>query len=244
MWTIFRKDIAHYFSQLIAYIVVGVFILVLGLLMWVFPDFSILYYNYASLDQLFSIAPILFAFIIPALTMRSFSEEIQFGTLETLITKPLSEYQIVLGKYFAGVVMAMVCLIPSLLYYYSVYELGSPKGNIDSGAVLGSYLGLIMLSSSFVSIGIFGSAISKNQVSAFLISTFICFALYYGFYYLSKLPFFFGSMDDLIQRIGMDFHYNSISKGYLDSRDIIYFLSVNVFFLYLTNHWLKNRLFS
>lgn len=243
MWTIFRKDISHYFSQLIAYIVVGIFIFILGLLMWVFPDFSILYFNYASLDQVFGITPILFAFIIPALTMKSFSEEIQSGTLEILLTKPLTETQIVLGKFFAGLFMALVCLLPSLLYFYSVYQLGSPKGNIDTGSVIGSYIGLIFLASSFVAIGILGSAISRNQVSSFLLSTFLCFALFYGFYYFSKLPIFFGKTDDLIQRIGMEFHYNNINKGSLDSRDIIYFISVTLFFLYLTVHWIKNRLF-
>lgn len=243
MWSIFRKDISQYFSQLIAYIVVSIFILTLGLLMWVLPDFSILEYNAASLDQLFGVAPLLFAFIIPALTMRSFSEEIQSGTLEILITKPLSESQIVLGKFLAGVFMAAICLLPSLLYFYSVYQLGSPVGNIDTGAVFGSYMGLIFLAGGFVSIGIFGSAISKNQVSAFLISTFFCFLLFYGFYYFSKLPIFFGKTDDIIQRLGMDFHYNSISKGAIDTRDVIYFVSVILFFLYLTIHWLKNRLF-
>ncbi len=243
MWTLFKKDISQYFSQLIAYIVVSIFILTLGLLMWVLPDFSILEYNAASLDQLFGIAPVLFAFIIPALTMRSFSEEIQAGTLEILITKPLSETQIVFGKFLAGLFMAIICLLPSLLYFYSVYQLGSPKGNIDTGAVIGSYLGLIFLAAGFVSIGIFGSAISKNQVSAFLISTFLCFILFYGFYYFSKLPIFFGKTDDIIQRLGIEFHYNSMSKGAIDTRDVIYFLSVISCFLYFTIHWLKNRLF-
>ncbi|NOT37966.1 MAG: ABC transporter permease subunit [Saprospiraceae bacterium] len=243
MWTIFRKDISHYFSQLVAYIVVGIFILILGLLMWVFPDFSILYFNYASLDQVFAIVPVLFSFIIPALTMRSFSEEIHSGTLEILLTKPLTETQIVLGKFLAGLFMTLICLLPSLIYFYSVYQLGSPKGNIDTGAVTGSYIGLILLAASFVAIGIYGSVISKNQVSAFLISTFICFTLFYGFYYFSKLPIFFGKTDDLIQRIGMDFHYNNISKGAIDTRDIIYFGSVIFFFLYLSIHWIKNRLF-
>ncbi|MFN8280908.1 MAG: ABC transporter permease subunit [Saprospiraceae bacterium] len=243
MWTIFKKELSNYFSLLIAYIVIGIFVVVLGLLMWVFPDFSLLYFNYASLDQLFSVAPFLFLFVIPALSMRSFSEEIHTGTLESLLTKPISESEIVFGKFFACLSMVMICLIPSLFYFYSVYQLGTPIGNIDTGAVLGSYIGLLFLASALVSIGIFCSAIAKNQVSAFLIAVLTGYAMYYGFYFVSKLPVFVGRVDDLIQRMGMEFHYNSISRGYLDSRDLIYFSGIIFFFLWLTIQWIKNRLF-
>ncbi len=243
MWTIFTKEISNFFSLLIAYIVIAIFIIILGLLMWVFPDFSILYFNYASLDQLFSVAPLLFLFIIPALCMRTFSEEIHLGTLESLLTKPITETQIVMGKFMAVVLMTLICLVPSLFYFYSVYQLGSPPGNIDTGAVLGSYIGLFFLACSFVSVGIFCSAISKNQVSAFLIAVLLSFALYFGFYYFSKLPIFFGKIDDIVERFGMEYHYNSISRGYLDTRDVVYFLSINFLFLWLTIHWIKNRLF-
>ncbi|MEO6189719.1 MAG: ABC transporter permease subunit [Saprospiraceae bacterium] len=243
MWTVFNKEISSFFSLLIAYIVIGIFILILGLLMWVFPDFSILYFNYASLDQLFNVAPLLFLFIVPALCMRTFSEEIHLGTLESLLTKPLSEVQIVLGKFLACLTMTLICLLPSLFYFYSVYQLGAPKGNIDIGAVLGSYLGLVFLAASFVSIGVFSSAISKNQVSAFLIAILLSFAFYYGFFYISKLPIFFGRIDDIIQRFGMDYHYNSISGGKLDSRDLIYFISIIFLFNWLSFIWIKNRLF-
>ncbi len=243
MWSIYKKEISNYFSLLIAYIVIGIFILLLGLLMWVFPDFSILYYNYASLDQFFNIAPMLFVFIIPALSMRTFSEEIHLGTLESLLTKQLTESEIVLGKFIACLVMTLICLAPSLFYFYTVYELGSPKGNIDTGAIIGSYIGLIFLAAGFVSIGIFSSAISRNQVSAFLIAIMLSFLFYYGFYFISKIPIFFGKVDDIVERFGMEYHYNSISKGFLDSRDLIYFASLTFIFIWLTILWIKKRLF-
>ncbi|MBK9271709.1 MAG: gliding motility-associated ABC transporter permease subunit GldF [Saprospiraceae bacterium] len=243
MWIIFLKEISAFFSSLIGYMVIAVFLMLMGLLMWVFPDTSILYYNEASLDQLFSIAPIILLFMIPAVTMRSFSEELQSGTLEILITKPISESQIVLGKYFASLVLAIITLLPTLFYYYSVHRLGSPVGNLDSGAIAGSYIGLFFLAASFTSIGLYGSTLNKNQIISFLFSILMCFLFYYGFYFLSKLPLFYGKTDDIVAMIGMDFHYNSMSKGKLDSRDFIYFLSIIGFFLWLTIYWIKNRLF-
>ncbi|MBK7881048.1 MAG: gliding motility-associated ABC transporter permease subunit GldF [Saprospiraceae bacterium] len=243
MWTIFRKEISGFFSLLIGYVVIGIFILIMGLMMWVFPDYSILYFNYASLDQLFIMAPIIFMFMIPAITMRSFSEEIQNGTLEILITKPITETQIVLGKFFACLGLVAIALLPTLFYFYSVYQLGSPVGNMDTGAVIGSYIGLLFLAASCTAIGLFISAVSKNQIIAFLLAICLIFIFYYGFYFFSKLPIFFGKTDDVIQRIGMDYHYNSISRGSLDSRDIIYFLSLIGLFIWLNISWLKNRFF-
>ncbi|MBK8403392.1 MAG: ABC transporter permease [Saprospiraceae bacterium] len=243
MWTIFTKEISGFFSLLIGYVVIGIFILIMGLMMWVFPDYSILYFNYASLDQLFIMAPIIFMFMIPAITMRSFSEEIQNGTLEILIIKPITEAQIVLGKFFACLSLTAIALLPTLFYFYSVYQLGAPVGNIDTGAVMGSYIGLLFLAAACTSIGLFSSAISRNQIIAFLLAICLIFIFYYGFYFFSKLPIFFGKTDDIIQRIGMDFHYNSISRGSLDSRDIIYFFSLIGFFIWLNISWLKNRFF-
>ncbi|HQX44059.1 MAG: gliding motility-associated ABC transporter permease subunit GldF [Saprospiraceae bacterium] len=243
MWTIFTKEISGFFSLLIGYVVIGIFILIMGLMMWVFPDYSILYFNYASLDQLFIMAPIIFMFMIPAITMRSFSEEIQNGTLEILITKPITEAQIVLGKFFACLSLTAIALLPTLFYFYAVYQLGAPVGNIDTGAVMGSYIGLLFLAAACTSIGLFSSAISRNQIIAFLLAICLIFIFYYGFYFFSKLPIFFGKTDDIIQRIGMDFHYNSISRGSLDSRDIIYFFSLIGFFIWLNISWLKNRFF-
>ncbi|HEX5625563.1 MAG TPA: gliding motility-associated ABC transporter permease subunit GldF [Saprospiraceae bacterium] len=243
MWTIFTKEIRSFFSSLIGYMVIGIFGLILGLIMWVFPDFSILNYGYASLDQLFSLSPMIFLFLIPAVTMRSFSEELQNGTLEILLTKPIREMDIVAGKFLASLALAGIALIPSLLYFYSVYQLGSPRGNIDTGAVMGSYIGLVLLASGFTAIGIFCSSLFKNQIVAFLASAAVSYLFYFGFFFISKLPVFFGKTDDLIQQFGMDYHFNAISKGLIQFPDVVYFLTLALFFLYLTVESLKRRAF-
>ncbi len=243
MWIIFQKEISGFFSNLIGFVVIGVFILMMGLIMWVFPDFSLLYSHYATLDQLFFIAPVIFMFLIPAITMRSFSEEHQTGTLEILLTKPIKEIELVLGKFFACLGLAGIALLPSLLYFYSVYQLGSPVGNIDTGAVLGSYIGLFFLAAGFVAIGLYCSSLFNNQIVSFLCAVFMCYIFYYGFFYLSKLPIFFGRYDDAVQKIGIDYHYNSISRGLVDTRDIVYFLSVIGFFLFLTTDSIRQRKF-
>ncbi len=234
MTSIFRKEINAFFSSLIGYITVGVFLVLMGLIMFVFPDFSLLNYNYATLDQLFDIAPLIFLFLIPAVTMRSFAEEHQSGTIELLVTRPLHDLEIVLGKYLANLFLVLIALLPTLLYYYTVYQLGSPKGNLDSGAILGSYIGLFFLGGTFVSIGIFASSLTDNQIVAFVLATFLSFFFYWGFFFFSKLPVFIGKMDDLIQKIGIDYHYASISRGVIDTRDIFYFLSVIGVFIVLT----------
>jgi len=238
---IFLKEINMFFSSLIAYIVIGVFLVFLGLMMWVFPDTSLLEYKFSSLDQLFSLAPIIFMFLIPAITMRTFAEENQSGTIELLATRPLREIEIILGKYFASLALVMFALLPTLIYYYTIYQLGAPKGNLDSGAIMGSYIGLIMLSASFVSIGIFASSMTDNQIVSFLLAVFICFFFFWAFNFLSKLPVFFGKTDDIVQMIGIDYHYNSISRGLIDSRDIIYFISVIILFLLGTMTVLERR---
>jgi ABC-2 type transport system permease protein len=224
-----------------AYIVIGLFLVVTGLFMWVFTETSILDYNYAGLDQLFSMAPIIFIFLIPAITMRTFSEEYQQGTIEFLFTKPLHDWQIVLGKFLANWTLVILAILPTLIYYYSVYQLGSPQGNVDTGAVIGSYIGLIFLAGGFVAIGIFASSLSSNQIVAFLLAIFLCFIMHWSFDYISNLPFFYGTSDDAIKRIGMSSHYLSISHGMIDTRDVIYFISVIVFFLLLGIHSLKRR---
>ena len=234
MINIFQKEINTFFSSLTAYIVIGTFLVIMGLMMWVFPSTSILEYNYATLDQLFSMAPMIFTFLIPAICMRSFAEENQAGTIELLTTRPLKDWQIVLGKYFACLLLVAFSLLPTVLYYYSVYQLGSPKGNLDSGAILGSYLGLLFLGGAFVAIGIFASSLTNNQIVAFILATFLCFFFYWGFFFLSELPVFVGKWDHIVQMLGIDYHYNSISRGVVDSRDVIYFLSVILFFLFLT----------
>lgn len=241
MVSIFLKEVNTFFSSLIGYIVIGVFLVALGLVLFVFPDTSLLEYDYATLDQLFDIAPMIFAFLIPAITMRSFAEEQQTGTIELLATKPVSDLAIVLGKFFACLALVAFAILPTLLYYYTVYQLGAPKGNLDSGAIMGSYFGLLFLGAAFVAIGIFASSLTNNQIVAFILATFLCFLIHWGFDLFSRLPVFVGKSDVLVQMLGMEYHYNSISRGIIDSRDIIYFLSVVAIFIILTLTSLEKR---
>lgn len=214
-----------------AYVTIGVFLLVLGLFLWVFPDSSILDYGYAGLDSLFSTAPYLFMFLIPAITMRSLAEERKEGTFELLFTRPLKDWEIVLGKYFACLLIVLFALLPTLIYYYSVSILGTPQGNIDTGAVIGSYIGLFLLGAAFAAIGLFASSITKNQIIAFTIAVFLCFFFYSGFDSLSQML----SLQDLgLQSLGITQHYQSVSRGVLDTRDLIYFLLAASAFIWLT----------
>jgi len=231
VYSIFYKEINSFFSSLIGYIVIGVFLLFMGLMLWVFPDYSLLDYKYASLDQLFELAPVIFMFLIPAITMRSFAEEKQSGTIELLVTRPLKDWQIVLGKFFACWLLVLFALLPTLLYYYTIHELGAPKGNLDAGAIMGSYLGLALLAGVFVAIGLLASSLTNNQIVAFLLAVFFCFVFYWGFDFISRLPIFLGKTDDIVQMIGIDYHYLSISRGVIDLRDIIYFFSLIGVFL-------------
>lgn len=234
MISILRKELNAFFSSLIGYVVIGVFLAVLGMVLFVFPDSSLLESPFASLDALFDMAPVIFLFLVPAITMRLFAEERLFGTLELLQTKPVSDASIAMGKFLAALSLVLFALVPTLLYYLTVYKLGQPQGNLDSGAVAGSYLGLLFLAAAFVSIGLFASSLTRNQIVAFLLATLLGFAFYYGFYYLSRLPFFVGWSDDIVQMIGMDYHYNSISRGVLDTRDLVYFLSLTGLFFAAT----------
>jgi ABC-2 type transport system permease protein len=234
VFAIFIKEINTFFSSLIGYIVIGVFLLLMGLVMWVFPDYSILDGNYANLDALFTIAPMVFMFLIPAVTMRTFAEEKQTGTIELLVTRPISDWKIVGGKFLACFALAGFALIPTLLYYISVYQLGAPKGNLDSGGIMGSYIGLLFLAGAFSAIGVFASSLTSNQIVAFVLATFLCFFVYLAFDYLSRLPVFFGKSDDIVQSLGISYHYNSVSRGVLDTRDLVYFISVIVIFLAAT----------
>lgn len=234
MLSIFKKEINTFFSSLIGYIVIGVFLVVMGLVMWVFPEFSVLDNNYANLDTLFGIAPMIFMFLIPAVTMRTFAEEKQTGTIELLVTRPISDWQIVSGKFFACFTLVAFALVPTVLYYFTVYQLGGPPGNLDSGGIIGAYIGLLFLAGAFVAIGVFASSLTNNQIVAFVLATFLCFFVYLAFGFLSSLPIFFGKTDDLVQSIGIEHHYNSVSRGVLDTRDVIYFLSVIALFLAAT----------
>ena len=234
MVAILKKEIIHFFGSLIGLMTIAVFLLVLGLMMWVLPDYSILNYPYASMDQLFMIAPAIFIFLVPAVTMRTFADEYTSGNFEMLRTKPLTLFDIVMGKYLAALLLVSLALIPTLIYYYSVYQLGSPVGNIDGGEIAGSYLALFFLSASFCAVGLLASSLTRNQIVAFLMGSFLCFFFHWVFYYLSKLPVFFGRWDDLVQQLGIDYHYLSMSRGVIDTRDVIYFISFIGIFLILT----------
>ncbi|MFI5140517.1 MAG: gliding motility-associated ABC transporter permease subunit GldF, partial [Sphingobacteriales bacterium] len=231
MPSILKKEITSYLSSLVAYVTIGVFLLVSGLFLWVFPDSGILNYGYAGLDSLFSTAPYLFMFLIPAITMRSLAEERKEGTFELLLTRPLTDWQIVLGKYFASVTLVLFALLPTLVYYYSVYVLGSPQGNIDTGGVIGSYIGLFLLGAGFCAIGLFASSISKNQIIAFSVAVFLCFFFYSGFDSLGQLL----PLQNLsLENSGITRHYQSVSRGVLDTRDLAYFIILSGLFICLT----------
>lgn len=241
MYALFKKEISSFLSSLIGIMVIAVFVLITGLFLWVFQsDFNILNFGYANLDGLFILAPFVFLFLVPAVTMRSFSEEKRTGTIELLLTKPLSDLQIVLAKFFACVVLVLLSLLPTLIYFFSVYKLGNPVGNLDTGGIWGSYIGLFFLSTSFVAIGIFSSSITDNQILSFILSVFLCGFAYLGFELIYSLSLF-GSIDLFIKQLGIAAHYNSMSRGVIDTRDILYFLSIIALFIGLTKLALASR---
>lgn len=239
MIAVFLKEIRGFFSSLIAYIVIIVFLIITGLLTWVFKN-NTFESGYSNLDILFFWSPSVLIFLISAITMRSFSEEKKSGTLEILITKPLTDFQIVLGKYFAGLVLVFLALLPTLIYFFTVYQLGDPVGNIDTGATWGSYMGLLWLGSIYVSIGLFSSALTDNTIVAFILSFFLCLIMYIAFDLLSGVSWFSG-IDYYVQWLGINSHYQSISRGVLDTRDLLYFISTTVLFLWLTKTKLESR---
>ncbi|MEK6480671.1 gliding motility-associated ABC transporter permease subunit GldF [Catalinimonas sp. 4WD22] len=240
MWQLFVKEINTYLNSLIAYIVIAVFLTGIGLLMWVFPETSILQYGFADMYTLFSLSPYVFMFLIPAITMRSFAEEKKSGTMELLLTQPISDLQLILGKLFASWLIIIFALVPTLVYYFTVYQLGSPVGNVDSAGVAGSYVGLILLAGVFTSIGIFASAITENQVIAFILAVFFCFLLFSGLSSLASLDIW-GNTNYMISQIGILYHYEAMSRGLIDSRNLIYFFSVMVLMILLTQLLLGSR---
>jgi ABC-2 type transport system permease protein len=244
MLTLYLKEIRSFLSSLIGYIAIGVFISLVGVFMWIIPSESggsnILDNGFANIDPLFFIAPWVYLFLIPAITMRSFSEEKKTGTIELLLTRPLTDLQLVLAKYFAGFTLVMVSLLPTLIYFYSVYVLGAPKGNIDTGGMWGSYIGLLFLGAGFVSIGIFASAIAENQVIAFIIALLLCFFCYIGFEFIAQSGLF-GKYDAFFKGLGLNDHYVSMSRGVIDTRDALYFISVITLFNLLTKLVLESR---
>lgn len=239
MWPICKKELRQFFSSLTGYIAIIVFLLVNGLVLFVLRN-NILDTGYASLEDFFSFAPWILLFLVSAITMRSLSEEFKSGTFEILRTRPISSWQIVTGKFFGSFVVAIIALIPTLVYYFTINHLASTTG-IDSGAAAGSYLGLLLLTAVFVSIGICVSSFTTNSVVAFIISLIASVLFYYGFNAISQLPLFSNGADYYIQMIGIDFHYRSISRGVIDTRDVVYFISLIIFFLLITKQNLERK---
>ena len=234
MLAVYRKEINAFFASLIGYVVIGVFLIVTGLFLFIFPETSLLNYGYATLGPFFTLAPNVLLFLIPAICMRALAEERQTGAIELLVTRPLTDWQIVLGKFLACVTLVVIALLPTGLYYYSIYQLGEPVGNIDTGGTIGSYIGLLFLSMAFVAIGLFASALTTNQVVSFLLALALCFWCYFGFDSLASLPIFYGNGDRLLARLGMQEHFQSLGRGLIDTRDVTYFLSITALFLLLT----------
>lgn len=240
MLAIFRKEINSFFSSLTAYIVMAVFLTAVGLLMWVFPDTNILNYGYADLGTFFNLTPFVLLFLIPAITMRALAEEVRNGTIELLLTKPLSTWGLILGKFWASWALALLTLLPTLLYYYSIYQLGNPVGNIDSAQIFGSYIGLALLSAVFVAVGLWTSSLSDNQIVAFVLGVFISFLLYNGIGAVAKLDFW-GSLAYPLSWISLDEQYADLGRGLIDSRNVIYLFSITLLFLWLTQSQVAAR---
>ena len=239
MLAIFKKEFNSFFTSTIAYLTIGMFLLINGLFLWVFDDdFNILNAGFADLTSFFYLAPWILIFLIPAITMKTFADEFRSGTIEILKTRPITNVTLVLGKFFAILTLLIIVLIPTFVYAYSIHELGNPVGNLDYGSISGSYLGLFLLASSFASIGIFTSTLSKNQVVVFLLGICMVFLFYYGFDAVSSL---FGDYSYTIKLFGMNEHYKSISRGVIDSRDVLYFMSIIIFFLFVSKQKLTNE---
>lgn len=241
MLAVYQKEIRQFFSSLIGYIAIIVFLVALGAIVWVNPDNNILDFGYATLDYFFWLTPVVFIFLIPAITMRMFSEEIYTGSIELLATKPISELAIVSGKYFAALTLVALALLPTLTYFYTIYNLALPIGNVDVGGIIGSYFGLIFLGAVFVAIGLFSSSLFSNQIVSFVIGVLLCGAVYVGFESLANFTRFIGTSDYMIQQLGLYAHYNAMSKGIIDSRDVIYFISLIILFIFLTRTALAAR---
>ncbi len=240
MIAILRKEINSFFSTLTGYLAIAVFLLASGLFLWILPSFSILDFGYATLDQLFIIGPYVLLFLAPAITMRTFSEEKRTGNIEILSTKPVSDWGIVLGKFLAGLTLVAFSLLPTLIYYYSVSALALPQGNVDHGAIIGSYIGLLFLGAAYLSLGLFSSAVTDNQVVSFLLGLFLCF-LFYGLIELARESGALNSFDPLLRALSLQAHYDSVSRGVVDTRDLVYFASFTGLFLFATKSILTGR---
>ena len=238
MKSILLREIKSFFGSPIGYLVIAIFLLLNGLFLWFFEgDYNILNSGFADLSPFFTISPWILIFLIPAVTMRSFSDEMKQGTIELLLTKPISIWQIVAGKFFGAFLLIVIAIIPTLIYVYVIYGLGMPVGNIDIGSTMGSYFGLLFLISGYTAIGVFTSTLSENQIVAFIGSVFLCFLLYFGFQGVASQ---FKDWQVLIAYFGMDYHFKSMGRGVIDTRDVTYFISITFLFLSLTIYKLKS----
>jgi ABC-2 type transport system permease protein len=241
MYSLFKKELNTFLSSLTGYLIILVFLLANGLLMWgVSSEYNVFDTGYAQMDSLFILAPILFLIFIPAVTMRLFADEHKEGTIELLLTKPLSDLQIVLAKYFAGLILVLLSIAPTFIYYFSIYQLGETAGNLDSAGIFGSYLGLFFLASGFVAIGTFASALSQNQIVSFVIAILLSTFFYLGWDVLAS-GISNGKIELAISYFGINVHYSSLSKGVVDSRDLLYFISLNLLFIISTKTVLLSR---
>lgn len=241
MFTLYRKEIFSFLNSLIGYVAIIVFLVLNGLFLWVFPaGFNIVDFGYASLDNFFVLAPFVFLFLVPAITMRSFADEKRLGTIEILITRPITDFQIILAKYLAGITLVVFSLLPTLVYVISVYQLGLPKGNLDFGGLWGSYIGLLLLASAFTAIGLFVSSITDNQIVAFISGLVICGFAFMGFELIADMTIF-SKTSLFIRSLGIQEHYNSLSRGVVDTRDVIYFGSIIAIFFLLAKISLESR---
>ena len=240
MLTILKKEINIFFSSLIAYIVICVFLVATGLFVWVLPGINVFAYGYATLEEMFQVAPWVFMFLIPAITMRFFAEERSTGTLEIITTKPITDMSIVMGKYWSGILLVIFSLLPTLIYFYTIYMLADPVGNVDIGGTWGSYLGLLFLGGGYTAIGLFGSSVSNNQIISFILSMFICFVLYALVSWVRDYTTW-SAIDPVLEAISIQSHYRSMSRGVIDTRDVVYFISLIGVFLMLTKTVLESR---
>ena len=240
MFSIIIKEVNEFLDSLIAYVVLGVFLIGTGLVMWLFPGSSVLEYGYATLEPLFTLGPYLLMFLIPGITMRSFAEEQRSGTIELLFTLPFKRWEIVVGKFISAFLLVIFAVLPTLLYYFSVSALGSPAGNLDSAGIVGSYLGLILLGGVFTAFGLFASVLTENQIVSFVLAGFLCFLSYDGIDSLANLDVW-GKWSYFLERVGILHHYTAMSKGLLDLRNIGYFVSVMLLFLSIVLFKLTKR---
>ena len=241
MITLYKKEISIFFSTIIGYLIIGLFLLISSLILWHdISEINILDNAYASMDSFFSIAPLIFLLFIPSVSMRVFSEEFNTGTIETLITKPISSFEIVTAKFFAVLSLVIIAILPTITYVISIYFLGETTGNLDLAAVVGSYIGLLLLSSIFSSISVYASSLSSNQIVAFLLAIIMSSFFFFGFDILSQLPYL-QIVDLILQKIGISYHYNMMSKGLLKVSDLVYFMSVSLLFIKLTEVVIKNK---